>query len=99
MVCRAKCLRLPYLLQELFFFSPGWFKKIDDNIPPFAMFAILFICWFLSKIIVHKILAGKLGSLRQKVVITSSLYAFSPLLLSVASPTTFTVNKTKILKQ
>ena len=39
--------------------------KIDDNIPPFAMFAILFICWFLSKIIVHKILAGKFAALHK----------------------------------
>jgi uncharacterized membrane protein len=40
--------------------------KIDDNIPQFAMFAILFICWFLSKIIVHKILAGKFAASDKK---------------------------------
>jgi hypothetical protein len=33
--------------------------KIDDNIPPYAMVALLIILWTLSKFIVHKILAKK----------------------------------------
>lgn len=37
--------------------------KIDDNIPPYAMFALLIILWTLSKFIVHKILAKKHAAL------------------------------------
>jgi uncharacterized membrane protein len=41
----------------IFFLLGG--LKLDDNIPPFAMFGLLFTSWFISKLIVHKILASK----------------------------------------
>jgi hypothetical protein len=37
--------------------------KIDDNIPPYGMYALLIILWTLSKFVVHKILAKKYAEL------------------------------------